>query len=155
MPPTAPPNWPKSIGGLSLASDHVAWEGDVPAPLRARAILTLNDGAITVLAARPAELGTTVRSMRPVYRSGAGTLGVATGRVFVRFREGVDPRSREPDLARLGLRVAEVPPYAPHAAWLESTGSDPLAPLAALDAIRALPGVDHAEAELLRPVARK
>jgi len=82
-------------------------------------------------------------------------LGVATGCIFVRFREGTDPRSHDRELKALRLRVAEVPRSAPHAAWVVGAGPGPLMPLVELDRVRALPEVEHAEPELLRPAARK
>jgi hypothetical protein len=83
----------------------------------------------------------------PVYaRPGVDEAVVPTGRVFVRARAGAPP----PDYASLGYTRDAVPEYAADALWLKAPIGTALANL---DALCALPGVEHAEPELLTPKA--
>jgi hypothetical protein len=85
----------------------------------------------------------------PVYALGGGTLAVPTGRMFVRFAEGADPRAASEALAAAGFRVASVPGYAPGAAWVEPVDGGIGGALGRIAALRAIPGVEHAEPEML------
>jgi len=88
----------------------------------------------------------------PVYAAGEGsTPAVATERVFLRLDEHTTARAVETELGALGYRVAEVPAYAPHCAWLEPASGRVDEALSQLDRLRALPHAAHAEPQLLRP----
>jgi hypothetical protein len=84
----------------------------------------------------------------PVYALSGGSLAVPTGRVFVRFADGGSPRAAERQIADAGFRIEQVPAYAPNAAWVAPAG-DIAAALRGVDALRAVPGVEHAEPEML------
>lgn len=89
-----------------------------------------------------------------VYSDDAGELVLPTGRVFVRFAAAVRPLERTDELNALGLAIEKIPGYAPNAAWLRARSGAIPDGLSALGALRKLPGVEHVEAELLRPVRR-
>jgi hypothetical protein len=74
---------------------------------------------------------------------------------LLRFREGASARESSTDIARAGYEIASVLDYAPNAAWARAaTGSieDSLRNLAAL---RALPGVESVEPQMLMESRRR
>jgi hypothetical protein len=85
----------------------------------------------------------------PVYALAGGTLAVPTGRVLVRFREGVDAAGRADELGRAGFRVEEALSYAPHAAWVAAVAGGIVGALHGVEALRALPEVEHVEPQML------
>jgi hypothetical protein len=91
----------------------------------------------------------------PVYRAegvgNAGPIAVPTGRLFVRFAEGVDAENRAPALSGVGLRVEQLVEWAPHTAWCVAADGNVEHALARLSDARKLPDVVNAEPELLRP----
>ena len=92
----------------------------------------------------------------PVYSAGPnGPLAIPTGRVFVRFKEGVRAEDRRDDLAALGFNFDSSPSYAPNAAWVSPvTGGAPRA-LERIPALETLRDVVHVEPHLLLERARK
>ena len=85
----------------------------------------------------------------PVYALSGGSLAVPTGRVFVRFADGADPQAASDALRGAGFRIEQVPSYAPNAAWLTPLETDIGDALGKIGAIQSVPGVEHAEPELL------
>ncbi len=74
--------------------------------------------------------------------------GIATGRIFVRFAEGTDAAAQAPALQAAGFTLEAVPSYAPHAAWvLPTTGT--------IEDLRLLPGVEHAEQQVVAEASRR
>jgi hypothetical protein len=134
-----------------LADDLIAAHGADPGPT---AVLTLDDISVEPLPTRSRELED--RVVGPVYRHTAdGQLAVPTGRVFVRFAPGDSAARHEEDIAAAGYQVQEVPSYAPHAAWLSAASGTVVDALRGLDRVRRLPGVEHAEPQLLTAPARR
>ena len=78
-----------------------------------------------------------------------------TGRVFVRLGEGEDVRARTSELEAAGFEIEEVPGYAPHAAWLRPRSRRIADALAGVEPLRAVPGVEHVEPELIGELQRK
>jgi len=72
-----------------------------------------------------------------------------TGLVFVRFEAGTDARSRAAELAAAGFAIADVPQYAPHAAWLRAASGSVRDALRGLDRLLALPELRAVEPQLL------
>jgi hypothetical protein len=72
-----------------------------------------------------------------------------TGQVFVRFEPGSDAASRAADLAAAGFVIAEVPAYAPHAAWVRAASGSLRDALAGLERLLALPGICAVEPQLV------
>jgi hypothetical protein len=74
--------------------------------------------------------------------------GTPTGRVFVRFAEGTDAAAQAKTLARAGFELESVPSYAPHAAWVRPTTGT-------FEDLLLLPGVEHAERQVIAEAARR
>ena len=122
---------------------------DTPAP---GAVLLLEDGAIAVFRGEPDEADMTVQNgaLSAVYGlQPGGLLAVPTGRVFVRFAEGVKAESRRQEINRAGYELVESVPYAPHAAWLRSRSGDIAAALAGIPKLEQLADVENVEPQML------
>ena len=86
----------------------------------------------------------------PVYSAGAGgPLAVPTGRVFIRFAEGIRPEERREEIAAAGFEIERTLPYAAGAAWLRPRGREVAIGLSALSNLEAIPGVLHLEPQML------
>jgi hypothetical protein len=136
---------------LSLSDDLVARHGAEPSDA---AVASFADEQIAV---EPVA-GVTERepgSLGPVYRRTGGGLAVPTGRAFVRFAEGEEAARRSDDLAAAGYEIAEVPPYARHAAWVRPASGSVVDGLRNLARLQKVPGVEAAEPQLLSEAARK
>jgi hypothetical protein len=115
----------------------------------------LEDGAVAVFRGAPDERTRRTARIGPVYRSEKGRLIVPTGRVLLRFREGVSADSRRPDIEAAGYEIEEVPPYAPNAAWVRRKGGDIAGSASARQSLRKLADVENIEPQLLsRNVSR-
>jgi hypothetical protein len=87
----------------------------------------------------------------PVYRSvPGGSVAVPSGRVFVRFASGERALDHAAALARLGYTIAEAPEWSPESAWVAAADASVETALSGIPALSRLPGVEHAEPELLR-----
>ncbi len=94
-------------------------------------------------------------AIAPVYTLSTAKIGVPTGRVFVRFRDGVPASAKREDLRRAGYRIAETLSYAPNAAWLEADDGRLASALANIGRLEAVREVVNVEPQLLAPrVAR-
>jgi hypothetical protein len=141
---------------LRKRSDSYAIRGPVPDELRAGVLETLPGDDITIIRGTPRADSVAQGQLLPVYRGDSGEdLAVVTGRIFLRLDEGREAAGATERVASMGLRVAEILPYAPNAAWLEPASGKVADGLARLDELRALPGVAHVEPQILRPRAWK
>jgi len=114
--------------------------------------LLLEDGAIAVFRGELDEAGMTVQSgaLSAVYGlQPSGLLAVPTGRVFVRFAEGVKAESRRQEINRAGYELIESLSYAPHAAWLRARSGDIADALAGIPRLEQLPDVENVEPQML------
>lgn len=130
--------------------------------------LTGDDGvSIDVYRGPPAAAG---RAVRPVYverRSQRVERGsqrderhsqrpiVPTGRVLVRFVEGVDAAARSAQLQVAGYRIVAVLGYAPHCVWVEAADGDPATALREIAALERLGDVVNVEPQWLAPRATR
>jgi hypothetical protein len=140
-----------------LAPEHVALHGiDAATDLDGAAPAFTAEGVAVVARSAPREpRGDSVRT-GPVYVNASGTsFAVPTGRVFLRLAAGGDVSAQRDAIANAGFAIAEVPEYAPHAAWLEPTAGDIAAALAALPALKRIAGVESVEPELLQRRAQR
>jgi hypothetical protein len=144
------------------SSDHYALLDRPPNAPPEDSVLTLDGGSIAVYRGEPgASRGRnaatdTSPAVAPVYRLGKdGPLAVPTGRVFVRFRDGVSVESRRDALQRAGYEVVEIPSYAPNAAWLRARSGDLADSLAETGALEALSDVENVEPQMLMQAARR
>lgn len=115
----------------------------------------LEDGAIAVFRGTPDAAAAGTGKIGPVYRAGGGRMVVPTGRVLVRFRDGVLAEDRRREIAAAGYGVDQVLPYAPHAAWVRRTHGDIAAAIEQSNELRQLPDVEHVEPEMLSPSAAR
>jgi hypothetical protein len=121
------------------------------------ALHVLEDGAIAIFRGTPDADAAGAGKVGPVYQAGRrGRLAVPTGRVLVRFRDGVLAEGRRAEIAAAGYHVDQVLPYAPQAAWVRRTQGDIATAIEHANELRQLPDVEHVEPEMLSPrVARE
>ncbi|HEV3468494.1 MAG TPA: hypothetical protein VG148_04180 [Pyrinomonadaceae bacterium] len=91
---------------------------------------------------------------RPVYalRPG-GAQAVPTGRVFIRFGEGVAVGERRREIEQAGYEIAQALDYAPHAAWLRARSGRIADALKGVEALGKIAGVENVEPQMLMPRA--
>ena len=89
-------------------------------------------------------------AIAPVYTL-ATRIAVPSGRVFVRFRDGVPATAKREDLRRAGYRITATLGYAPNAAWLEADDGRLASALANVHRLEAVSDVVNAEPQLLAP----
>jgi hypothetical protein len=60
-------------------------------------------------------------NVSPVYRAQpSGMFAIPTGRLWVRFAEGIDATQKREMVEKAGFRFEESPPWAAHAAWVRA-----------------------------------
>jgi len=92
----------------------------------------------------------------PVYRAEpSGSFAIPTGRVWVRFKKGIDAAAKDVAIARAGFHLEESPRWAKHAAWLRAGSGKIADALSAAHSLVALGDVEHVEPQMLMAVARK
>jgi hypothetical protein len=146
----------RSSGGprhLQLAKDLLARRGDCAPQDTTRRIATIEGDAgvrFTLLRGQPgaSDIG--------VYREpGAPGVAIPTGRVFLRFADGMSARGKDAAIGAAGYRIAALLDYAENAAWVEAMDDDVAAALTGLDRLAAIPDVVNVEPQLLSPRALK
>lgn len=86
----------------------------------------------------------------PVYRlQPDGPLAVPTGKIFLRFKEGLEAASRRKEIERAGYEIIETPPYAPSGAWVRAPGGDVARSLSNIKALEKLADVENVEPQML------
>ena len=113
---------------------------------------------IAVIEGPPGEQGADLdpKRLRPVYRLSAnGPPLVPTGLVFLRFVEGVAAEDKREALAAAGYRIASVPSYAKHSAWVTARDGRLLSSLSGIARLEALPDIVNIEPQLLGPRAQR
>jgi hypothetical protein len=92
----------------------------------------------------------------PVYRAEpSGAFAIPTGRVWVRFKEGIDAAAKHVAIAKAGFHLEESPAWAKHAAWLRAGSGKIADALSAARRLVTLGDVEHVEPQMLTAVARK
>lgn len=94
-------------------------------------------------------------AITPVYERSSRGVVVPTGRVFVRFRDGVEASRRVADVKGAGYRVTATLAYAPNALWLESGDGSMAAALANIAGLEALDDVVNVEPQLVALRSRR
>jgi hypothetical protein len=136
-------------------ADHFAVHDRAPGTPAPDAVLVLDDGAIAVFRGEPDATVRRTGRIGPVYRSRQGRMAVPTGRILVRFRDGVPAESRRSELQAAGYEIEETLAYSAEAAWVrpkEDLGADPLSHA---DALRKLADVENVEPEMLTSRAHR
>lgn len=140
---------------FELRAELVALHGPRPRGQAERALLLLPDAQLEVLRAGDVAPGE-ARRRGPVYsQAPAGVLAVPTGRVFLVLAEPALEPGFAQELARRGLRPLAPGAPAPGTLWIEPESGRIEDGLAALDALKAMPGVRNAEPELVREAQRR
>jgi hypothetical protein len=75
--------------------------------------------------------------------------GVPTGRILVRFSEGMRFDQHAASIAAAGFVVEAALSYAPHAGWVRAASGDIADALRYFDRLASIPGVQHVEPQLL------
>jgi hypothetical protein len=92
----------------------------------------------------------------PVYRAQpSGAFAVPTGRLWVRFADGVEATRQQEALSKLAFSIEESPAWAPQAAWVRASSGKIADALAAASRLKTLPDVELVEPQMLTAVARK
>ena len=92
----------------------------------------------------------------PVYRAQpSGAFAVPTGRICVRFPEGMKAEGQQEANEKLGFRIEESPAWAAQAAWVRPSSGKIADALAAVSRLKTLPDVELVEPQILTAVARK
>jgi hypothetical protein len=157
-----PDSIPRKVGGaqrVERATDRHA-RSDARGPLvTERVVATIQGDAgatFTVLEGALPKDGDGVHGAVAVYAdSGSKAILVPTGRVLVRFAEGVVARAKVTSLAHAGYRIAALIDYAENAAWVDAADGDVAAALRGLDRLAAIAGVVSVEPQLLSARALK
>lgn len=91
-----------------------------------------------------------IEDVGPVYSAGPdGPIAVPTGRVFVRFANGVRADERKKEFEKAGFEIDKTLSYAPNAIWLRPASGGVHRALPALASLNKLPDVEHVEPQLL------
>ena len=129
-----------------------AWRGPLPMSLTDDRVAGLQQEQITILRMVSDQLEIELRdeAITAVYSlPPKGPLFVPTGRVFVRFDRRLRSREFTSQLEDLGFSVIEVPPYAPHAAWVAHESGHIYSSLIKFRRIQSLDGVENVEPQML------
>ena len=128
---------------------HYAVHGQ---PANARgAALQNGESGIAVIAGQPKAIDQNVTA---VYRNDSA-LAVPTGRVLVRFAEGVDAGEYAKQIEQAGYHIEQTLSYAPNAAWLCDCEGDVAGALNRIDQLEKLPDVENVEPQMLSQRALK
>ena len=140
-----------------LAQDLYAVHRKQAAPAQPAELL-LEDGKIAIFKveangpASSAEGG----KVGAVYRLlPSGSLAVPTGRIFIRFAEGIDANASKEKLIKAGYEVTETLAYAPNAAWLQAKSGDIADSINGLARLEKLPDVESVEPQMLMESVRR
>lgn len=79
-----------------------------------------------------------------------GALAVPTGAIFIRFKEGTLAESRRAEIEQAGYTLTNIPPYAPHAAWVQSADGGIAAALNGASKLLDLQDVENVEPQMLQ-----
>ncbi|HYG81143.1 MAG TPA: hypothetical protein VD861_12180 [Pyrinomonadaceae bacterium] len=116
----------------------------------ADAVMTLKEEGIAVYRGEPDESRRGTASVTPVYQlQPSGSFAVPTGKVYIRFAEGVEAATRRDEIKRAGYEIIKTSPYAPHTAWLQSVSGSTARALSNIHVLESLADVENAEPQML------
>ena len=116
------------------------------------AVTTLNDGMIAIFSGTPQTSRSSAPDVviSPVYAlQPGGSLAVPTGLVFLRFKEGVAATSKQADIQAAGYTIDNIPPYAPHTAWVRSQSNNIADSLSGVDRLEQISDLENIEPQML------
>ncbi|MHC5114805.1 MAG: hypothetical protein ACYTGP_10310 [Planctomycetota bacterium] len=145
--------FPERCGPYARVGGCFALSGDVPRALAGTVLFAVDGAGLTVCDGEPP--GSMPAVIAVYARDPGGAPSVPTGKVHVRFVEGVRAEDRADDLVRAGYEIDAIPPPAPHTAWLRPADGEIATALAGLERLGSVPDVEHVEPEMLRPTRRR
>lgn len=138
--------------------EHFAIHGPLPVQLTESVLLRFYDQSIAVCQGMPDQelMQTKSMAITPVYSlEPDGPFAVPTGRIFVRFKEGIKAESQNQALASTGYTITDIPLYAPQTAWVCHQSKDVASALTNLSGLEALSNVVNVEPQMLTKPARR
>lgn len=84
-----------------------------------------------------------------------GSPAVPTGRVFIRFEDGLKVADRSTEIEDAGYKIAEKIDYAENAAWLSERSGSIARALAGIEKLESIKGVENVEPQMLMKRAAK
>jgi hypothetical protein len=144
-----------AVARYELASEFYAGSAGKPLSAADRLVARLDDNIAVFEGAAPTG-DATGDKIFPVYRAQpSGAFAVPTGRIWVRFAEGVKAEGQQEAMEKLGFSIAESPAWAPQAAWVRASSGKIADALAAASRLKTLPDVELVEPQILTAAARK
>ena len=155
------------VGTSSNASVYVrlpgfyavhGWRADTPGP---KPVQTLEEGDIAIMQGEPDPAAVTAArdTLSPVYSPQSGgaarSMAVPTGRVFIRFADGVKVGDRETEIRKAGYAVDQKLDYAPNAAWLSARSGSIADALNGISALQKIGDVENVEPQMLLEASRR
>jgi len=120
--------------------------------------LLLDEGKIAIfkVEANSSRSAAPEGNLSAVYRlTPGGSLAVPTGRIFIRFAEGLEVGASQEALSQAGYEVTETLAYAQNAAWLQTRSGDIADSLNGLAGLKELPNVESVEPQMLMESVRR
>lgn len=115
-----------------------------------RAVMTLKEEGIIVYRDEPDEGRDDEATLSAVYRlQPSGPLFVPTGKLFIRFAEGVAADSRRAEIGRAGYEIVKLSQYTPHTAWLRHASGAIAQSLSNIHLLESLADVENVEPQML------
>ncbi|HWT02908.1 MAG TPA: hypothetical protein VN256_21845 [Pyrinomonadaceae bacterium] len=116
----------------------------------AGSVMTLKEEGIAVYRGDPDETSAAAAPLTPVYQlQPSGPLAVPTGKVYIRFAQGVEAASRREEVERAGYEIVKTSAYTPHTAWLQSNSGSIAQSLSNIHALESLADVENVEPQML------
>lgn len=127
---------------------------DQPLSPKTAGVELILDDSIAICRGLPSSLANhpVPLTITPVYLvTPHGPLAVPTGRIFIRCSPDLRLEDRRADLATGGYDLTEIPSYAPHTGWVQSSTGDMASSLKNFEQLKTIPGIVHVEPQLLMP----
>jgi hypothetical protein len=132
---------------------YYAVHRNAPDAAPADALFALNEGAIAVYRGehappsgtrKPKDLVTPVYVLQP-----GGSPAVPTGLIFIRFPEGTRVEDLRKEIEDAGYRLADIPAYAPHTAWVAASSGNIAQALSGVATLERVNTVQNVEPQML------
>jgi hypothetical protein len=138
-----------------LAREFYARSSNVPHSPGERIVQRLDD-RFAIFQGQPSSGSIGEGDVLPVYRAQpSGMFAIPTGRLWVRFAEGIDATQMRERVEKAGCTLEELPPWAANSAWVRAGSGKVADALAAVPVLQKSPGVEYVEPQMLLPSARK
>lgn len=139
--------------------DHYAIHGSrVNRPPTENAVLAMGEGEdrVEIFRGEAEQQKNAPGQVGPVYTlPPGGAPAVPTGRVFIRFKEGVPVERHLREIEQAGYEIAQRLDYAPHAAWLRAHSGEIADALTQIPALEQIADVENVEPQMLMQRANR